>query len=854
MKQFYEIDSSRVSLREYSWGTSWLLLPLIMIVKWLRIRMPSSTDDPPVDSLAPFTITRDLLPVAVADKFQPLEEKLRALGFRSMGYMFIVDSRNATKYAFASWIDASGKVIAQVRQRVWTGIKPTRELFSVTFVTEFADGTFATTTNAQPDLLPPPTVRVQRLKGASLDDLWLAHQQTLRAAISPAREAFNEQEVFDVEERLHGECCDYQLARGIFRQIETPPPLAAEPSALDIATSPHAAILTEMERLQRNQVSWGNFAFWLILSLAIFAFTGMWQQSWKALIAIVGILFVHELGHYVAMRAFGYRNLRMFFIPFMGAAVSGQHYNVPGWKKVLVSLAGPVPGIFAGIAIGVAGLITEHRELLLFGMLAIGLNGFNLLPILPLDGGWVVHATLFCRHPVLDVGFKFIAAATLIAAGLLWLGWFTAVWGGLMLISLPVTYRLAKLAARLRLEGLATTSTTGDTIPRATAEKIVEEVRPLLPAQTQPKVVAQHSLNLFETLNAKPPSWIVTILLLAVHAGSFAAAVVGLLVLFVLSQAKLPFQELKPREFMPISTAEIRTWTGPRADKIDFPTTYTVTLPSRARAEKLFEQYQSQLPTNSTALLIGQTLALTVPGGDNDNADAWERKLSQHDEFVHIDAPWRITAIAPDEATAASWHEDWNLYLQLNEFDLIPPWREADARTDEERTGHDQVRHFLRRSQAALNAPARDAEGVREIQAEMQNAMQNAKNGDLKQIDELQKKLAARFEANRQAAIDKLRLEANDEERELLELFERTQFSLDKPFDQQQHQQARSDLAQRAGAADDARDKGFGEARRDGLKLELKLFVAGRPDVVLPAVLRKMEELGCKDLRFTYGR
>ncbi len=532
MKQFYEIDNSRVSLREYSWGTSWLLLPVIVILKLLRVRMPSSTDDPPVDSLAPFAITRDLLPVAVADKFQPLEDKLRALGFRSAGYTFIVDSRNATKYAFASWVDASGKVIAQIRQRVWTGIKPTRELLWVTFVTEFADGTFGTTTNSQPDLLPPPTVRVQRMQRASIDDLWLAHQQTLRAATVAAREAFNEQEVFDIEERLHGECCDYQLARGIFCTIETPPTLPAEPTAPEIATSPHAAILTEMERLQRKQVSWGNFAFWLILSLVLFAFTGMWQQSWKTLAAIVGILLVHELGHYVAMRAFGYRNLRMFFIPFLGAAVSGQHYNVPGWKKVLVSLAGPVPGIFIGLMIGVAGVMLQHRELTLLGMLAMGLNGFNLLPVLPLDGGWVLHATLFCRHPVLDAGFKTIAALALIGLALLQFGWALAVWGGLMLVALPITYRLATLAARLRREGLVTVTGAAESIPRETAERIVGEVRPLLPAQTQPKIVAQHALNVFETLNARPPNWLVTIFLLGIHAASLLTAVLGLLGLF----------------------------------------------------------------------------------------------------------------------------------------------------------------------------------------------------------------------------------------------------------------------------------------------------------------------------------
>ena len=64
------------------------------------------------------------------------------------------------------------------------------------------------------------------------------------------------------------------------------------------------------------------------------------------------------------MRIFHYRNLRMFFIPLFGAAVTGRNWNVPGWKKALVSLAGPLPGIALGIFLGVAGIAcaAEERE------------------------------------------------------------------------------------------------------------------------------------------------------------------------------------------------------------------------------------------------------------------------------------------------------------------------------------------------------------------------------------------------------------------------------------------------------------------------------------------------------------
>jgi len=72
-----------------------------------------------------------------------------------------------------------------------------------------------------------------------------------------------------------------------------------------------------------------------VLSLVAFLALGATnkQKNWEFTAWLVPILFIHETGHWIAMRVFGYRNLRMFFIPLFGAAVMGRHWNVPGWKK-----------------------------------------------------------------------------------------------------------------------------------------------------------------------------------------------------------------------------------------------------------------------------------------------------------------------------------------------------------------------------------------------------------------------------------------------------------------------------------------------------------------------------------------
>src|SRR5262245_43120083 len=116
------------------------------------------------------------------------------------------------------------------------------------------------------------------------------------------------------------------------------------------------------------------------------------------------------------MRVFGYRNLRMFFIPLFGAAVSGQNFNVAGWKKALVSLEGPAPGLVMGLALSFVALFSDYPWLEKFAVLTVILNAFNLLPFVPLDGGWFLNASLFCRRAWLETGFKVAAVIALVLA------------------------------------------------------------------------------------------------------------------------------------------------------------------------------------------------------------------------------------------------------------------------------------------------------------------------------------------------------------------------------------------------------------------------------------------------------
>jgi Zn-dependent protease/DNA-directed RNA polymerase subunit RPC12/RpoP len=293
------------------------------------------------------------------------------------------------------------------------------------------------------------------------------------------------------------------------------------------------AVLVELTKLQDQRPGWGSAIGILVISLLLYVGAAQRQGGWEGLAIVMAVLAFHESGHYLAMRWFGYRNLRMFFIPFFGAAVSGRHYNVAGWKKALVALAGPVPGILLGIPVAAFAIATDSSVVQRVAKILLIINGFNLLPFLPLDGGWVVHAVLFVRHPIIDALFRVVAAAAMIALGVLMGGWMLALIGVFALLRVPVQWHMANIAHRLRKEGLAVESADAQSIPLKPALAILHEVRAKVPRNTNAKIMAAHVVNVFEALNATPPGAAATLGLLMLHCGSFLLAVVATLALAV---------------------------------------------------------------------------------------------------------------------------------------------------------------------------------------------------------------------------------------------------------------------------------------------------------------------------------
>ena len=81
---------------------------------------------------------------------------------------------------------------------------------------------------------------------------------------------------------------------------------------VDLSSLPeYADVLVELDKLQNKKTIWVSAAVVLAVSLLLFAATGGGWWSWEIMGLLIPILLFHELGHFVAMRWFKYRNTRM---------------------------------------------------------------------------------------------------------------------------------------------------------------------------------------------------------------------------------------------------------------------------------------------------------------------------------------------------------------------------------------------------------------------------------------------------------------------------------------------------------------------------------------------------------------
>ena len=123
-------------------------------------------------------------------------------------------------------------------------------------------------------------------------------------------------------------------------------------------------------------------------------FLSIWLEAkifgWPFAVGIVFSLLIHECGHAVAGYLVGRPFSGMIFIPFMGAAVFRKMGGRNVAEDAFVAIAGPVAGALGGLAFLAVWFFTGAPILLALASFGFFINLLNLLPTLPLDGGWIV--------------------------------------------------------------------------------------------------------------------------------------------------------------------------------------------------------------------------------------------------------------------------------------------------------------------------------------------------------------------------------------------------------------------------------------------------------------------------------
>jgi Zn-dependent protease len=195
-------------------------------------------------------------------------------------------------------------------------------------------------------------------------------------------------------------------------QLPTPPEYSDVHSGTDYKITPEGTV--QRQGTLRRRSALGGVVASLLYVLAKFKFVlfiatkgGLTLVSmlvsvgsyalfypWQFAAGLVGMIFVHEMGHYAVARQQGIKAGVPVFIPFVGAFIGLKQQPHDARQEAIIAIAGPLVGsaaAFATLLVGQAQGGTRFGHLLLaLAQVGFIINLFNLIPVSPLDGGRVL--------------------------------------------------------------------------------------------------------------------------------------------------------------------------------------------------------------------------------------------------------------------------------------------------------------------------------------------------------------------------------------------------------------------------------------------------------------------------------
>lgn len=377
-------------------------------------------------------------PNSVSDLYQTAHEELISLGFDGPTWLLRESEPQETGFQplCAVYRHRGDGSVAWLMPPISPAM-PNRLLGYWT--TKLQDGTLVTSQPFDPyfNCIATPTAPAQTINGLTLSDQWQQHlafrgkfpgetdmtSLTDEAITKQAGEELNAQ-----RENLLERGALWRDGKGVYRArlvfalrmlwkiLLRPKP--KEP-AQAVPPARLAILANTLERIRHSEPSKNTQLALFSASVVLSGTIGSIVWDSRFAVILLAVVLFHELGHFLAMRAFGYRSVHMMALPLVGGVTIGYDANPDAAKKAWMSLMGPLPGIIVGWGL-VACMLTldlpSDASNLLYtaAWVSLVINYLNILPMLPLDGGHVVQSLLPPRW--LNVQAAIIVVLCLIGA------------------------------------------------------------------------------------------------------------------------------------------------------------------------------------------------------------------------------------------------------------------------------------------------------------------------------------------------------------------------------------------------------------------------------------------------------
>jgi Zn-dependent protease len=119
--------------------------------------------------------------------------------------------------------------------------------------------------------------------------------------------------------------------------------------------------------------------------LSVFAYALFF--GWWYAVGFVLLIFIHEMGHFIAARQRGLDVGAPTFIPFVGAWIALKDMPHDVETEAYIGVAGPLAGTAGALACYFFARTYDSNLLLALSYAGFFINLFNLIPLSPFDGG-----------------------------------------------------------------------------------------------------------------------------------------------------------------------------------------------------------------------------------------------------------------------------------------------------------------------------------------------------------------------------------------------------------------------------------------------------------------------------------